>query len=247
MLRFLLAAPLFTLVAACTGGSTDTTGDTEDTDTTAAPAHYAQAAGTATWIDACATGTDLAPTNPDENSVTIDISSFEFLFFGAPTDSLKASTNGWISFSDYLTDSAVRHDQGRATLPSEGAPNAAVYALWEDLDVDATDGLCSAMSGTAGSQTLTVQWNAKFTTNGGPSGDIGDLAFEVQLTEGTNGVQILWDTIDATGDAAGRLAGATIGIENEADLGTSHPGNEAETYEPVPASGDSTMFTPSAE
>lgn len=38
----------------------------------------------------------------------------------------------------------------------------------------------------------------------------------------------------------------TNGIENEADLTTSHPGNEAVTYTPVPASGDSTMFTPSA-
>jgi hypothetical protein len=205
-------------------------------------AHYEEAAGSATWVDACAMGTDLMPSNTDENTVSVDVGGFDFRFFGEPITMLRVSTNGWLSFSQFLTDSAPRHDQGPANLPSEGAPNAAVYALWEDLRVDATNGLCAARIGSGASETLVVQWNARFTQAGG---DLGQLAFQVQLEEGSHDVEILWNTIDASGDAATRLASATIGIENEGRVGLGHPGTEAEVVESDPASGTSVRFVPS--
>ncbi|MGC4119463.1 MAG: hypothetical protein QM765_33825 [Myxococcales bacterium] len=251
MLRRSLPALLTLSLAACGGGTPPLTGSDAGglagPDAAApAPKHYTQAAGTATWVDACATGTAISGFSD------VDLTGFNFLFFGEKVTTLKVSNNGWLSFSAYLPNSLPRHDEGKATLPSESAPNGAVYALWEDLNLAATKGLCVLKTGTAGSQVMTVQWNAKFVTSGGSAHDVGDLSFEVQLAEGTNTVQILYKTVDTTGTAdcdtacvEGRLAGATVGIENEANTGTGHPGTEAYTYATTPAAGASVAFTPS--
>lgn len=253
MTRIFRTLILSCLLAACGGtttpdvdGGAGTDAAPVDTDASTTPdagaplAHYTQSAGTATWIDACAMGTDLMPSNTDENTVTVDLDGFEFLFFGEPITMLRASTNGWLSFSQFLTDSAPRHESGRLELPTEGAPNAAIYALWEDLRVADTDGLCAGFT-TGASRTLVVQWQAAFTQSGG---DLGDLEFQVQMTEGTNEIQILWQTADA-GTATARLAGSTIGLENEGMVGSGHPGTEAVIVEAVPTSGASARFVPS--
>jgi hypothetical protein len=215
--------------------------DVGPTDAGAPLTHYTTATDTPLWVDACAMGTDLMPSNTDENKIMVDLGDFQFSFFGQPVTMLSVSTNGWLSFSQYLTDSAPRHDQGRLTLPTDGAPNAAVYALWEDLTVADTHGLCSAMTTMGGHRVRVVQWDAAFTQSGG---NLGHLVFEVQLTEGTNDVHILWQTIDATG-AATRLDGSTIGLENEGMVGLGHPGTEAVPVMATPTSGSSIRFVPS--
>lgn len=247
--RTFLSITLALLAAACGGpvvngsdggASGDDASTSADSGSSGLP-HYTQETGGTTWIDACATGEALAPSNTDENLVTIDVAGFDFLYFGAPVSMLRASTNGWLSFSPYLTDSAPRHESGRQTLPNEGAPNGAVYALWEDLRVADVNGMCVARTGSGDGETLVIEWNAAFTQSGG---DLGTLAFEVQLDEATNEVRILWNTITADGDAAARLASATIGIENEGMVGLGHPGTEAEVVDATPASGDAVRFVP---
>lgn len=225
------------------GGLPTDTGAVADTgspDAGAPLAHYMTRTDTALWVDACAMGTDLMPSNTDENKVMVDLGDFQFSFFGQPVTMLSVSTNGWLSFSQYLTDSAPRHDQGRLTLPTDGAPNAAVYALWEDLTVAGTHGLCTAMTTMGGHRVRVVQWDAAFTQSGG---DLGHLVFEVQLMEGTNDVHILWQTIDP-GTAMTRLAGSTIGLENEGMVGLGHPGTEAVPVMATPTTGSSIWFAP---
>lgn len=209
-------------VTACDSSTDDPTTTTQTFST------YTVSATSAAFIDACSGGQTLSLNNNDE-STSADgavVVPWSVPFFDRSFTNMRVSTNGWLSFSSYLTDSAPRHENGVQTLPSEGAPNAAVYALWEDLKVrDTGSGICVATTGAAGSRTFVVEWqNVAFTT---ATALQGNLTFEVQLHEADGSIDIVYQSLEAGDGNESRMSQITVGIENEADLGSSHPGNAA--------------------
>ncbi|MFO0751378.1 MAG: hypothetical protein U1F43_37775 [Myxococcota bacterium] len=248
-----LASLVISPLAACDSAADDTgdttVGDTRaDTADTAAPiafSSYSVGPSTAAFIDACDGGTTLSLDNNDENltpagavTVPFDVVLYDRSFTGA-----RVSTNGWLSFSDYLTDSAPRHESGVQPLPSDGAPNAAIYALWEDLEVkDADSGLCVKTVGTAPARTFVVEWhNVSFAVATPPT---GDLTFEIQLQESDHAIDLVYRSLDAGADLASRFSHVTVGVENEHDLTSSHPGDKATSVSQAPSTSAGFRFTP---
>jgi len=79
-----------------------------------------------TWTDISSTGTIISElTSDDHTSDPIDL-GFTFPFYGGQFDSVRVSTNGFLSFT---SDSASYSNQ---PLPGNGPENL-VAPLWDDL------------------------------------------------------------------------------------------------------------------
>lgn len=146
--------------------------------------------------------TPLALTG-DDASTTVTL-PFSFFYYGKTYQTAHVATNGHINFLARNTSFS------NASLPRTAVPNAAIYALWDDLHVDAESRMWTKLSGTAPNREFLVEWrNVKFF--GGATTSRVD--FEVVLAE--NGeISLRYRNLDP---AQGRETGnsATVGIENE--------------------------------
>jgi subtilisin family serine protease len=128
---------------------------------------------------------------------------FPFTFYGASYGQVFLSDNGYVNFlaGDVGNDLPV-------SIPSAGAPNAAIYALWKDLylDVDSTIGYATA--GSSGSRVFVLEYD-----NIRVRGSAASVDFEIKIHEGGETVDVLFGNNPAN---PGDGRGATIGIENAA-------------------------------
>jgi subtilisin family serine protease len=152
--------------------------------------------------------TPLALTG-DDASTAVNL-PFEAFYYGRAYNRAFVSTNGNINFL------AANTEFSNGSIPSTATPNAAIYALWDDMVVDAQARMFTKMSGTAPNREFVVEWrNALFfdTTL--------RVDFEVVLSE-KGEISLRYRNLDA---ANGRETGssATVGIEN-------HAGNDALQY-----------------
>jgi len=247
--RWLLCSAALGL-AGCGGATTADDAATAGADAPAAAVAYtAYTEGTVPasvmFVDACAMGA-RAQVSMLDDSLSSDstpiTTPWPIRFWGGQYSTLRVSTNGWLSFSAFLTDSAPRRESGRAMLPSEGAPNAAIYALWEDLALRDDQSLCYATVGSAPNRTFVVEWsNVVFRTATAPD---GELTFEVQLHEADDTIDLLYQTITAGADRDTRAMNATVGLENEERSGGGNPGTRAVTSTTIPETGTRIRFTP---
>ncbi|MBM3322975.1 M6 family metalloprotease domain-containing protein, partial [candidate division WOR-3 bacterium] len=112
------------LVGAFTGGPDSRGYSWIDSDTTGGPSY--------TWVDITGTGTMLGSGDDARWSVTLPAS---YSFYGTGYGTVWVSTNGWLSFgSDPGTNAPAN-----TAVPNSGAPNRAVYAFWDDLNLVAVD------------------------------------------------------------------------------------------------------------
>ena len=148
-------------------------------------------------------GTTAVPLTGDDASATVAL-PFSFPFYGATYTQAFVSSNGNVNFL------AANTAFSNTTIPSAAAPNAAVYAFWDDLILDASSGVFTAASGTAPNRTFLVEWrNAAFF---GATGLRIDA--EIELAE-NGGVVLRYRNLDpAQGAELGNSA--TVGIENAA-------------------------------
>jgi hypothetical protein len=80
------------------------------------------------WIDIVGTGTEATGFGNPDDGITAPIAlGFAFPFYGSSFNSVRVCTNGFVS----LTDAAVPF--GNTSLPSPGAPQNMIAALWDDL------------------------------------------------------------------------------------------------------------------
>lgn len=199
------------------------------------------------WSDVCADGTSPKMGNLDESlsqdSSPIEV-PFPFHFYAGTYTTLRASTNGWLSFSRFLTDSAVRRASGRAKLPTFGAPNAAIYAFWEDLSLRDEKGICYATVGKPGSRSFVVQWNNVYFGNNTPAD--GSLTFQVRLNEKDDTIDLLYQTVTPGNGRDGRPKEATIGVEDEGKVPgeAGQGGSRATVSSQTPAAGLRIRFVP---
>ncbi len=153
------------------------------------------------WVDISGVGTPIpfAGTEPDDtNYGPIDI-GFDFNFYGQAFNSIRACTNGWISFTSTSTSLS------NTNLPSGGtsAPNNLLAAFWDDLRFYAANG-AQAFTYNDGSRFIVQYQNVS--KYGQASTSLMNFEF-ILYPSGKIVFQYL--------DMSGSLNSATIGIQNE--------------------------------
>jgi subtilisin family serine protease len=79
------------------------------------------------WMEISGTGTPVAATGDDSTSPAIAL-GFDFPFYGTFFNSVRVSSNGFLSFT---SSSTAYQNQ---PLPNSGAPDNLVAPFWDDLD-----------------------------------------------------------------------------------------------------------------
>jgi subtilisin family serine protease len=125
---------------------------------------------------------------------------FSFPFYGASYDAVFLSDNGYLNFL-----AADQFNPFPVGLPSSSLPNAAIYALWQDLYLDAGSEIDSQTLGSAPDRTFVIEYTGIRTFSA-----TGRLSFEVKLHEDGTIDLLYGDNPADPGD--GRNAG--VGIEN---------------------------------
>ncbi|GAA4690429.1 hypothetical protein GCM10023263_28710 [Phytohabitans rumicis] len=148
-----------------------------------------------------AAGTTVLPLTGDDESLEVAL-PFEMPFYGARYTKAWIATNGFLTF-DRAADNSINRE-----VPNSSYPNAAIFALWDDLIVDAAASVRTATLGTAPDRRFVVEWrNVAFYDAPGRA------TFSAELSE-HGGITVHFGALSA--DPVARGAGATIGIENMA-------------------------------
>ena len=127
---------------------------------------------------------------------------FPFPFYGQSYSTAHVTTNGFLNF---LAPSTLASN---VSIPSPAAPNAAIYPMWDDLDVNSAASVRTELLGSAPNRRFVIEWrNVRFGTDSTRRVD-----FEVVLHE--NG-HILTQYRNLANDNRERGSQATVGIENE--------------------------------
>ena len=145
-------------------------------------------------------GTTAVPLTGDDASATVAL-PFAFPFYGTNYSQAFVSSNGNLNFLGAATAFS------NTTIPSPGTPNAAVYAFWDDLLLDASSGVFTGTAGTAPNRSFLVEWrNAAF------FGATGRIDAEIELYE-SGQVALRYRNLDG---AVEQGNSATVGIEDAA-------------------------------
>jgi hypothetical protein len=80
------------------------------------------------WDDIASRGVPIASLTGDDEISEPILLGFEFPFYGAVFDSVRVSTNGWLSFT------AASDAFSNQPLPGSGAPENLIAPFWDDLD-----------------------------------------------------------------------------------------------------------------
>ncbi|MCW6006701.1 carboxypeptidase regulatory-like domain-containing protein [Micromonospora sp. CPCC 205371] len=95
----------------------------------------------------------VVPLTGDDAVTKVNI-PFAFPFYGHAYREAWIDTNGLLSF----TDPAGSHRYPGGNLPAPAQPNAAVAAFWDDLVVDASASVRTAIVGTGADQRFVIEW-----------------------------------------------------------------------------------------
>ena len=200
---------------------------------------FSASAGTYTAIAPAAA--TLSGGNADEgyyNNLNI---GFTFNYCGTSYTTVSASTNGWMTFGQNITDAAYVNDL------TSGGTRALVAPLWDDLS---TTTFYYQTSGVSPNRVFTAQWSNIYwdfnATN--PS-----FHFQVKLFEGTNIVQFIYQrvnnsfnnrsaSIGVTNSSTG--SGSFISLNNGTAAPTVNSTTETSTITTRLASGQTYTFTP---
>jgi hypothetical protein len=154
------------------------------------------------WIDITQTGT-LLHYSCDDCGGGYPL-GFNFTFYGNTYNAVGISSNGFLSFNDYLGEFS------NYCIPNVGYPNNAMFVFWDDLTCTCTGAdLFYQTFGTAPNRYCVIEWsnNKFFSDCGSPS-----LTFEAILFEGCN--SILFQYLNMTGSTRANVDSATVGIED---------------------------------
>ena len=148
----------------------------------------------------------VVPELTGDDASTGVVLPFSFPFMGSSFGTVYVSTNGSLNFL------AANSDFINTSLPSGSAPNDAIYPFWDDLVVDASASVRTAIGGVAPNRFFVIEWlNVTFTAP-----DSGRrLDFEAVLFESGGRIVLNYRDI-ATNTSFERERGlsATVGIEN---------------------------------
>jgi len=129
---------------------------------------------------------------------------FTFKFYGTNYTSVNIDNNGLLSFA-----TPGKNDWINQAIPAAGAPNAGIYAFWDDLVVSPSGSVRTETVGTAPNRQYIVEWRNVYVFNA------QQKLFSVEAILGENGTI----TFAYTGDFSipvNQGSSATVGIENAA-------------------------------
>ncbi len=125
---------------------------------------------------------------------------FDFPFYGETYSQVFITDNGYLTFAG-----PDQFNPFPSPIPSSGSPNAAVYALWQDMFLDAQSTISYGVIGTAPDRAFVLEFD-----DIKPRGASGRLDYEVKLWE--SGVVDLLYGNNAANPGDGRSG--LIGVEN---------------------------------
>jgi glucose/arabinose dehydrogenase len=170
--------------------------------------------------------TTVLPLTGDDNVGQVTL-PFAFPFYGTSYTSAWVDTNGKLSFTNPGGSLAAN-----TAVPTTAAPNASVYAFWDDLVVDGSASVRTAVTGTAPNRQFVVEWRNAYQYG------FASRRINAEAILSENGDVITdYTGIDNTNEAGGT---ATVGIENAA--GT--VGLQYEFNSPVLQNGVGVLFHP---
>jgi subtilisin family serine protease len=146
------------------------------------------------------TVTDLLALTGDDVQTTINL-PFPVPFYGTNYTSASVTTNGSVAFG------AASATQTNVAIPSTGAPNAALYPLWDDWFVDAASGVYTGVTGVSPNRHFVIEWRnirSFFDT-------AQRLSFVAEIGE-DGSVTYRYKEVAGSSFEAG--SSATIGVEN---------------------------------
>ncbi len=151
-----------------------------------------------------ATPTSLANTADDALSAAFPI-GFDFAYNGVTYTSVKASSNGLLTFNAVGSSTTANN---LATTSTTARP--ALAPLWDDIQC--SEGVKYELSGTAPNRVLTVEWrNMEWNWS---SSQLA-ISFQVKLYEGTNIIDFVYQSETPAGNPGGS-GGASIGLMGSA-------------------------------
>ena len=157
------------------------------------------------WTDACAASahnTFLANLDDSTDGETLP---FNFSFYGSPYNYAGFSTNGMLSF---VMPTWVPLN---SALPTASVENT-IFAFWDDLMLRG-NGICTTVVGTAPMRRYVAEWSdAYFYGSADPT--LEHLTFEVSLSEGSNAIDVLYNSMTGQGTRASGSS-ATVGIQRD--------------------------------
>jgi hypothetical protein len=154
------------------------------------------------WIDATQ-GTNTGIIG-DDAYVEIPI-GFDFTFYGATHDTVKISSNGYLTFGPDATD------YSNDPIPSSQDPNDLIAPLWDDFNPSQGGAVYYLLEGEAPIRRLTIEWS------GVPYyGTTGAATFEVTLFESVNQIVFKYLDVDSGNPARDFGRSAAVGIEDTA-------------------------------
>ncbi len=171
------------------------------------------------FFDISASGTSIkgafAP-NLNDGSANVALNGgagapFVFNFYDLSETSLWVSTNGYVKFGS-VSDTT---DPNNDCPLSDSTPNRAIYAFWDDLDIDGGDVFVQTVPNPLDppQRVFIVQWH-DVPFNGDPGA--GSVTFQLQLYEGSNQIRLVYDDVGGSPRASGMSA--TVGIEPRQEL-----------------------------
>ena len=165
----------------------------------------------------------VLPLSGDDGITRIEL-PFAFPYYGATYKQASISTNGYLTFNnDYWST------YWNGKIPSGGDPNNAIYALWDDLDVDSQSSVRTQTLGTAPNRQFVVEWRNVLIRGSSAN---ARLTVEVVLDE-LGRVTMQYKDLDSL-DVWETGGSATVGIENaNGTVGVQYSYNEIALHDAV--------------
>ncbi len=169
---------------------------------------------------------------------------FTFWYMGTAYTTLSASTNGWMTFGQNISNAAT------SNLLATGGTRPVVAPLWDNLDLVAATNFSYKTSGTAPNRIFTAEWlNVEWSS----SATSACISFQVKLYEANGKIEFTYRpeagslasasaSIGIT--AAGTGAGNYLSLNGSGTSPTASSTSETTNISAKPADGQTYAFTP---
>ncbi|MBK9671719.1 MAG: hypothetical protein IPO70_05590 [Bacteroidetes bacterium] len=186
------------------------------------------------------TSASVTTTADEEMSTAFNI-GFNFGFAGTTYTTVQAGSNGVLLFGSGKTNTLTNN---LATITTSQRPGVA--PLWDDIQC--SNGIKYQVSGTPGSQVLTVEWiNMEWNYQSSTT----VVSFQAKLYEGTNVIEFVYRDDGATvnlGSASIGIMGTNssdfISVQSTSALPTTSTSSSQNSIATKPATGQVYRFTP---
>ncbi len=185
----------------------------------------------------------LTAGNTDEgyfNNIPI---GFDFWYMGARTNTIAASTNGWLSLNGVITNATPTNN-----LVYNGSPRPLLAPLWDDLDIVSASNVSYQTSGTAPNRIFTIEYKNVLWQKGRSN----NISFQVKLYESSGKISYIYSPQTNSisyGSASIGIAALATGQQNYLAVHTDGTANiwyDNGDISINPAAGLTYSFTPPA-